>query len=165
MRLYLGIAFAAPVTLLTGLFYILPFWALGWYSYIGQRTAPPNKSPLGTGWVCLLNAEKAPSFVNKHWRGWAGHCVGSTVVLKYALESTSATTVLNHELHHVDQMHRLGLFQPILYVLASLVAWASKEKSSYQSNAFEIAARRAAGQIVDTDTFVQGFALGKKVQK
>ncbi len=122
VRLYLGIAFAAPVTLLTGLFYLLPFWALGWYSYVGQKTAPADKSPLGTGWVFLLNAEKAPAFVNKCWRNWAGHCVGSTVVIKHALNGSSATTVLNHELHHVDQMHRLGFFQPILYALATLIA-------------------------------------------
>lgn len=164
-RLYLGIAFAAPVTLLTGLLYLLPFTLLGWYRYIGKRTAPPEKSPLGVGWAFVLVPEKAPAWLNKLWSSWAGHCVGSTVVLKTdpALERPSALgpVTLNHELHHVHQMHKLGFFQPVLYVLASVVAWASKEKP-YQANAFECAARRAAGQVVDVDSFVQGYALCKK---
>lgn len=166
-RLYLGIAFAAPVTLLTGLFYLLPFTLLGWYKYIGKRTAPADKSPLGVGWAFVLVPEKAPRFLNKYWAAWAGHCVGSTVVLKAHpdLERRpnpgDGPVTLNHELHHVHQMHTLGFFQPVLYVLASLVAKAAKE-NAYKANVFEAAARRAAGQIVDLDTFVKGFALGKK---
>jgi len=158
-RLYLGIAFAAPVTLLTGLFYILPFTVLGWYRCIGKRVAPTDKSPLGTGWAFVLVPEKAPAFLNKLWVGWGGHCVGSTIVLK--VEPTNPIT-LNHELHHVHQMHRLGFFQPIFYALSSLITWLAQEKS-YRGNAFEVAARRASGQVVDVDSFVQGFAMAKKV--
>lgn len=162
-RLYFGIAFAAPVTILTALFYLLPFTLLGWYRYVGRRSSTSDKSPLGVGWVFALDAVKAPKFVNDRWVPWAGHCVGSTVVLKNdpARQTTSGQVTLNHELHHVHQMHTFGFFQPVLYALASLVAWVSKEKP-YQANVFEVAARRVAGQVADVDSFVQGYALGKK---
>jgi len=153
-RLYLGIVFAAPVTVLTGLFYLLPFWALGWYSYHGVETAPADKSPLGIGLVFTLNADKAPDFVNKYWRNWAGHCVGSTVVLKRAAQNGLIT--LNHELHHVHQMHTLGFLQPILYAASSFISYCAGEKL-YNDNAFEVAARRAAGQVADPASFTQGY--------
>lgn len=158
MRLLLGILFAAPVTIVTGLFYILPFWALGWYRYVGVHTAKSDKSALGTGWVWLLNAEKAPKFVLNYWRDWSGHCVGSTVVLRndpFAPTSKSKLT-LEHELHHVHQMHRLGFFQPLLYAMSSVTAWIAGERY-YASNHFEVAARRAAGQIADAPSFAQGY--------
>jgi hypothetical protein len=159
-RLYLGIAFAAPVTILTGLFYILPFWALGWYRCLGWMvTTVPDKSPLGAAWAFVLNADKAPAFLTKYWANWGGHCVGTVVVLKNT--PFERVIVLNHELHHANQMHKLGFFQPILYAMSMLTSWAAEE-NTYATDIFEVAARRAAGQVVDVDSFVQGFALGKK---
>jgi len=157
LRLYLGIAFAAPVTLLTGLFYLLPFWALGWYTYLGRHSAPTDKSPLGTGWVWVLVPEKAPAFLIKYWERWGGHCVGSTVVLK---RDSNTGLTLNHELHHVHQMHKLGFFQPILYALSSFISSVAGEKA-YADNTFEIAARRAAGQVADAESFAQGCLVCK----
>ncbi len=159
-RLYLGITLAAPVTIVTGLLYLLPFWAFGWYRYVGRvATTVPLNSPLGVGWVFALDEGKAPDFLRNLWSGWGGHCVGSTVVLKR--EPAPGASTLNHELHHVHQMHKLGFLQPILYAASLLVDWAAGE-SLYHANAFEVAARRASGQIVDLGSFEQGYAIGSK---
>jgi hypothetical protein len=57
-------------------------------------------------------------------------------------------------------MHTLGALQPILYMLSSITAWAAGEKA-YTANHFEVAARRVAGQVVDAQSFTQGFAWCK----
>lgn len=154
LRLRLGVLFAAPVSIVTGLFYILPFWLLGWHKYIGVKTSTTGKSPLGTGWVWVLEEEKAPKWLLARWVGWGGHCVGSWVVLR---KDPETNVTLNHELHHVHQMHTLGFLQPILYALSSLTAVAAGEEG-YTANHFEVAARRAAGQVADAKSFKQGYA-------
>jgi len=161
VRLWLGILFAAPVSILTGLFYILPFWLLGWHRYLGVKESTSGKSPLGVAMVWTLNEDKAPKWLMLKWKGWAGHCVGSLVVIR---PTTNEKVLLNHELHHAHQMHTLGFFQPILYAVSSLTALASGE-AAYRANHFEVAARRAAGQIVDTHSFTQGFVWCKSNHK
>lgn len=161
MRLRLGVLFAAPVSILTGLFYILPFWLLGWHKYIGVKASTTGKSKLGVGWVWVLEEKKAPKWLLTRWVGWGGHCVGSFVVLR---KDPDPNTILNHELHHVHQMHTLGFFQPVLYVLSMLTAWAANEKP-YQANHFEIEARRVAGQVADVQSFTQGYAWCKNQHK
>jgi hypothetical protein len=161
LRLYLGIVIAAPVTVLTGLLYVLPFWLLGWHKLVGVKESTSAKSPLGVGVVWALNEKKAPKWLTRMWAGWGGHCVGSWVVLCRPPEELERSKVLlNHELHHVHQMHTLGALQPILYMLSSITAWAAGEKA-YTANHFEVAARRVAGQVVDAQSFTQGFAWCK----
>ncbi len=154
MRLRLGVLFAAPVSILTGLFYVLPFWLLGWHRYIGVKSSTTGKSKLGTGMVWVVDEAKAPKWLLARWVGWGGHCVGSFVVLRKMPEQV---TTLNHELHHVHQMHTLGFLQPVLYALSSLTAFAAGEEA-YKANHFEVAARRVAGQVADATSFTQGYA-------
>lgn len=149
LRTILGIVFASPVTFVTLLFYILPFSLFGWYKYIGWRDTNNEASLLGTAPVWVVQLHRCPIWLVNLWNKWNGHCIGTAVVLKYAPGSSKkADITLVHELHHVDQMHRLGFFQPILYVLASLCAKLAGE-DGYVMNVYEVAARRVAGQAID----------------
>jgi hypothetical protein len=161
LRLFLGIILAAPVSIVTGVFYIIPFWLLGWHKYIGVKTSTTGNSPLGTGCAWVLNETRAPKWLLKCWANWGGHCVGSWVVLK---KDPIKNTTLNHELHHVHQMHTLGFLQPIFYMFSSLTAIAAGEEG-YVTNHFEIAARRAANQVTDAKSFAQGYAWCSKSHK
>lgn len=170
IRTILGMVFALPVTLLTLLFYVLPFTLFGWYKYIGwhgTNKSPNDKSPLGVAPVWAVQLDKCPNWLSNYWSKWGGHCVGTAVVVKYPESAKKAEILITHELHHVDQMHRLGFFQPLLYALSSLFAKIAGE-DAYTHNVFEMSARRTAGQIVDAQSFVQGYASGKlsvEVQK
>jgi hypothetical protein len=164
LRTILGIVFASPVTLVTLIFYILPFSLMGWYKYAGWFGVDKlhnDKSPLGAAPVWVVQLDKSPTWLVNYWSKWGGHCVGTAIVVKYEPGSGKrADTILTHELHHADQMHRLGFFQPILYVMSSLCAKVAGE-DAYTMNVFEMDARRVAGQIVDAQSFVQGYSSAK----
>lgn len=131
---------AAPVTLI-GLIYVILFKALGWYTFEGRH---------GDGLVWQLNPQKAPTFLMKYWKNWAGHAIGNVVVLRNNIEQNPRT--LRHELKHVDQVMRLGVFQPIVYGLCLLaIRFGCPGSHPYYSNPFEIDARRAAEQIIDIE--------------
>lgn len=163
MRLILGYVIASPVTLLAGLVYLLPFWALGWHRYIGVWTS--EKSALGVAPAWMLS-DTAPAWLVKRWEGWGGHCVGSAIVLRRHPSDLDhrGKVLLTHELHHVHQMHKLGVLQPLLYALSSLTAVVAGEKA-YSANHFEVEARRVAGQIADAQSFTQGFVWAKNGAK
>lgn len=158
-----GFIASLPLTAITYLLYLLPFQLLGWYNYIGWRGLCDlgKDSKLGYAPVWVLS-DSAPNFLKSWWSNWGGHCVGTAVVLrKHPEESKRAKIILVHELCHVEQVHRLGFLQPLAYVAASILAYVSGE-DAYKMNAFEVAARRGAGQVVDPQSFVQGYALGSK---
>lgn len=164
LRTILGIVFASPVTLVTLLFYVLPFSALGWYKYSGWYgidKLASDKSPLGVAPVWTVQLDRCPAWLVNFWSKWGGHCVGTAVVVKNEPGSSKkADILLTHELHHADQMHRFGFLQPLLYALSSLCAKVAGE-DAYVFNVFEVSARRTANQIVDAQSFVQGYAAGK----
>jgi hypothetical protein len=164
LRTILGIMFTSPITLVTLLFYILPFSALGWYKYIGWYGIDKlynQNSPLAYAPVWSVQLERCPNWLVKYWAKWGGHCVGTAVVVKNEPGSSKrADITLVHELHHVDQMHRFGFFQPVLYALSSLCAKIAGE-DAYIMNVFEMSARRVAGQIVDPQSFATGYSMCK----
>lgn len=164
LRQILGIIFASPVTLVTFLFYALPFTLLGWYRYdgwYGLNKKATDKSPLGIAPVFVVQEDKSPKWLLSLWERWAGHCVGTLVVVRYQPGSSKkADTTLVHELHHVQQFHMCGFFQPVMYLASSLFAYLSGE-DAYTNNVFEVSARRTAGQVVDVQSYVQGYAAGK----
>lgn len=139
--LIVGMLWASPITAVCFIFYVLPFWVLGWYRYVGFYE---------TAWVWKLQ-ETAPSFVHKLWSGWAGHALGNLVVMIEEPDISRYTgVILTHELQHVDQCMRLGIFQPIMYGLNNLIIrFGCKNSHPYYDNPFEIDARRGAGQIID----------------
>lgn len=135
-----GYAWASPVTFF-GLFYAASFRALGWYRWHGVE---------GDGLVFMLDMQKAPRWLVNLWKGWAGHAIGNVVVLSNQLYVSGKT--LTHELKHVDQVMRLGVFQPIMYGLNMIAIKVGCPGSDpYFDCPFEIDARRAAGQVIDVE--------------
>jgi len=141
LKTALGGLWSLPVTLVA-LPYVVLFTLLGWYRWHGNE---------GDGFVFVVNTEKSPKWLMKLWKGWAGHAIGQIVVVKSAPGSSpKADQCLVHELEHVNQCMRLGVFQPILYGLILVgVKLGCRTAHPYHDNSFEIAARRAAGQTID----------------
>lgn len=143
----LGYAWALPVTLV-GLIYVLLFNALGWYKWVGV---------VNDALVWMVLADKSPKWLMKQWTKWGGHTIGQVVVMKHALDSDKGRTLIVHEMEHVKQCMRLGVFQPLMYGLIYLsIKWGCDGSTDpYFSNSFEIAARRAAGQVIDVEGTVK----------
>lgn len=135
---YLGYAWASPLTLL-GATYTSLFTLLGWYSWQGVR---------GDALVWTTCLKQCPGLIQNYWSSWGGHAVGNVIVLNE--KHSDKPMILLHEQKHVDQMMRLGIFQPILYGMCYLfIKIGCQGSDPYFDNPFEIDARRAAGQIVD----------------
>lgn len=135
----LGYIWAGPVTL-PGLIYASTFQLVGWYKWAGVKED-------GLVWRVMPTA---PAWLAKLWKTWSGHAIGNVVVLN--VDPEKKPNVLVHELVHVRQCMRLGIFQPIIYGLAYLgIKFGCESSDPYFSNPFEIDARRVAGQIVDAE--------------
>lgn len=140
LRLALGGLMALPVTLVA-LPYVFLFTALKWYTYHGVEK---------NGFVFQVNVKKCPLWLLKLWKGWAGHAIGQIVVLKTPPGNEMWLVHLTHELQHVRQCMRLGVFQPIIYGLCMLaIKLGCPNSRPYKDCCFEIDARRAAGQAID----------------
>lgn len=138
IKKYMGYAWASPLTL-SGLAYAVLFDALGWYEWQGVK---------GDALVWITRLNECPALVQKYWSSWGGHAIGNVVVLNE--KQIDKPLFLAHEQKHVDQMMRLGVFQPVLYGLCYLIIKIGCPGSDpYFDNPLEIDARRAAGQIVD----------------
>ena len=134
---YLGYAWASPVTLF-GL-YAVAFKKFGWYKFLGVR---------GDALVYIVDTDRAPDWLLRLWKNWAGHAVGNVVVL--FRDPTSKPQTLTHELKHVSQCMKLGVFQPLVYGASYLaIKFGCPGSDPYLDNPFEIDARRAAGQVID----------------
>lgn len=133
----LGHTWCAPLTIF-GLIYALVFTTLGWYSWDSRQ-----------GSALVFNTSKMPQWLEKLWRGWAGHTVGHVVVLS-VVETRARSITLRHEQEHIAQMMRLGVFHPVIYlIIMGVIKLSCKNIEPYKMNVFEIDARRAAGQPVD----------------
>ncbi len=136
----LGFIWALPVTLL-GLAYVGLFTLFGWYRYLGAR---------GNALVWQPNVDKSPAWLVRAWDGWAGHCIGNVIVVKFDPDVAFGITVIRHELAHAEQCMRLGIFQPILYGLSWLgIRFGCPNSHPYHDQFLEVDARRAAGQLID----------------
>jgi hypothetical protein len=138
LKKYLGYVWASPVTLF-GLTYVGIYTAAGWYKWHGM---------IDDALVWTVNNEKLPPWLAGYWSRLGGQASGQVVVLKNHPGIKPVT--LKHELKHVDQTMRLGIFWPIFYYGSMLaIKWGCPGSDSYYDNPFEIDARRHAGQIVD----------------
>jgi hypothetical protein len=145
LKKILGYAWASPVTG-CGLLYVGLFTLLGWYDWHGVR---------GDALVWTVN-EDVPKWLCLAWQPWAGHAVGNVVVMRQIPGDTSV--ILTHEQKHVDQCMRLGVFQPIIYLLSMVaIKFGCPGSDPYFSNPFEIDARRHAGQLIDVEGAVKKF--------
>ena len=140
MTRVLGYVWAFPVTFF-GLTYASMLNFVGYYKWHGIH---------GNALVWIVDSEKSPNWLRKLWKSWAGHAIGNVVVLKN--NPQDKPIVLKHEQRHVEQVMRLGVFQPIVYFISSFAIYVACDDSDpYYSNPFEIDARRHAGQIIDVE--------------
>ena len=138
LKKILGYLWASPVTAV-GLLYTATFWALGWHKWEGVK---------GDALVWRVDQEKAPKWLLKRWMNWGGHAIGNVVVLRYTIDESPTTLV--HEQKHVDQVMRLGIFQPVIYGLnMAAIKLGCPGSHPYYDNIFEVDARRHAGQTID----------------
>lgn len=146
----LGYAWASPVTI-AGLAYVGIFSAFGWYKWHGR---------IEDGLVWRVNPT-APVWLKKLWLAWSGHAVGNVIVLN--VDPQKKVQIVQHELVHVRQVMRLGIFQPIIYGINLLAIKIGCESSDpYFSNPFEIDARRTVGQDVDVEGALKRYREAKE---
>jgi hypothetical protein len=93
-------------------------------------------------------SDNAPAFVKKLWNKWAGNTIGEVIVMNVPVDSSYWNFIKIHELEHVRQCRKQGIFTPVVYLCGMLSAWASDE-NPYSMNPAEIAARRAAGEKIE----------------
>lgn len=147
LKLTAGIIWASPITLLAFIFYIAPMWALRQYRYAGW-------DGLAWRWDYVVRSPlylrtKFDKFVDEKWRRWGGSAMGNIINIKVYKGSRESITV-THEHEHVIQCMRLGIFQPILYGIYTLLAkFVLRKADPYYDNPFEVDARRAADQLID----------------
>jgi hypothetical protein len=145
-KFLLGLIWSSPITLACFLFYVLPCWLFGWYSYKGFHDI---------AFVWTLNKNKSPNFLLNLWKKWAGHALGNLIVLSNEDDFLNTET-FTHEIQHVHQCMRLGIFQPIIYFICLIaIKLGCKNSDPYYSNPFEIDARRGAGQIIDVEGYLK----------
>ena len=147
LKLTVGIVWASPITLLAFIFYIAPMWVLRQYRYAGWH---------GIAWrwdyIVRSNPDlktKFDKFVDEKWHCWNGAAMGNIITIKVYKGSHESITV-THEHEHVIQCMRLGVFQPIFYVLYWMLArFVLRHADVYYDSPFEIDARRAADQLIE----------------
>ena len=138
----IGFVWASPLTIV-GFIYASLFTLFGWYN---------RADTYGDAFVWVADKKTAPRWVTHSILWWGGQSIGNVVVLLNDPKSDKGRVILRHEQEHVRQMMVLGVFQPVLYAIASLVIRLACPRSHYHySNPFEIEARRAAGQVVDVE--------------
>ena len=150
IKKYMGYVWASPLTII-GIFYASLFRVFGWYKWARVD---------GDALVWTTSLNNCPLVVRSYWQSWAGHAVGNVVVMneKYL----DKPKYVMHELKHVDQMMRLGIFQPILYTLCHIaIKLGCSGSNPYYDNPFEIDARRHAGQIIDVVGVIKKFVESK----
>ena len=152
VKKYLGYAWASPLTLL-GIVYTSTFRALKWYKWHGVE---------GDAMVWVTSFKDSPALMKRMWMGWGGHAIGNVIVMNenYIFGSPR---ILVHEQKHVDQMMRLGIFQPIIYGLCYVgIKLGCPGSNAHYDNPFELDARRAAGQIIDIVGVAKKIVESKK---
>jgi hypothetical protein len=150
VKRFLGIAWAAPVTFF-GLVYVLVFSVFGWYKF-----SEKNSDAL----VWKVDHTRAPKKLLSMWKKWSGQTIGNVIVLNVEAKDRYEK-IMNHELEHVSQYMRMGVFFPVFYALMSLgILWGCKYSHFYYSNPLEIDARRGANQIIDIEGAL--IAIGEK---
>lgn len=151
LKKYMGYAWASPLTML-GVVYVSLFTAFGWYKWVRI-----DEDSL----VWKTSAENCPSVVRSYWNSWAGHAIGNVIVMneKYL----DKQKFLMHEKQHVYQMMRLGIFQPITYIMCYIgIKLGCPGSHPYYDNPFEVDARRHAGQVIDVVGITKKFLEKKR---
>lgn len=145
-----GYAWSAPVTVV-GLVYTSIFQLIGWHDWIGVRDDA----------LVWRVSSSVPQWLGTLWKPWSGHTIGNVVVLN--VDPEEQPKVLLHEMVHVRQCMRLGVFQPLIYGLAYLgIKFGCEASDPYFTNPFEVDARRAVGQVIDVEGALKRIRNAKK---
>lgn len=134
LALVLGNIWMLPNTVVSAV-YLGLFWVCGQVRFRG----------IGR-WSIQLEVKK-DSWLWEHMKGggWNGWASGAFITMKDYYDKG-----IIHEERHVLQQMVFGVFQPVIYILASVFIWlVFRSKHSYYDNPFERDARKAAGQRVD----------------
>jgi hypothetical protein len=84
-------------------------------------------------------------------RGFNGFSAGNNILVLETKDTAKWSTLLLHEKQHCYQQYKSGIFFFPLYILESVRIYLfDKSRHSYYGNRFEVAARKAAGQIKGT---------------
>lgn len=154
LKLLVCLLWAFPLTFF-GIIYVLTFQALKWYKFCGI---------FDNAIVWKVNEDKMPKVLQVAWQNWLSHCLGNVIVLKKDPASKSAKSALLHSQEHVRQCMVLGVFQPILFILFSLVIKIALNKLHYYfSNPFELEARRVSHQTIDVESAIEKLKKAKHV--
>ena len=149
MKKFLGFLWALPASILCWLFYILPLIIFKEIKYVGKLDmfVWEFSNPINpTSWYDKLWAR---------WAGWSGPCV--VIIHENVYNNPEELRITRqHELQHCKDQFKWSIFFYPAYICAS--AWLAVSNlwkkyedkvHIYYSNPFEIAARKAAGQMVD----------------
>jgi hypothetical protein len=154
IKLVVCLLWAFPLTFF-GIVYVLAFQTLKWYKFCGV---------FDNAIIWKVNERNMPQFLCNTWRNLSSHCIGNVIVLKKDPSCRSANSTLLHAQEHVRQCMVLGVFQPVLFVLFSLVIKVALNKSHYYfSNPFELEARRVSRQTVDVESAIEKLKKAKHV--
>ena len=139
----LGFLWALPLFIVFWLFYVFPLWALGHIRYDGRE------DPL----VWRFRVVNRTSWYRRLWGGWKGHAGPSFIVMTPDFDAKRSLRTRLHELEHVRQIFRWGIFfYPVYVAIAVWIFWIdSPDKHPYFDHPFEMEARKAAGQPVQVD--------------
>ena len=130
LRIGLGLLWALPLTFFGGMLVAVPVLLTG-----GQCRRLPGALP---AW--LIQGKLGDYLLRQHPVGAVNAmAIGHLVI---AQRGALSKRILLHELEHVRQATRWGVFFPLAYLAAAVVA-RLHGGDAYWNNSFEIAARRA----------------------
>ena len=139
----LGYWWCFPNTLLSFIFYVCPMVVAG------QITNSKKVGVSSTETIIQWLEPVEGSWLDKRYK-YGGQAMGAFVLLNRNLTDKQRKRIMIHEETHVLQQYALGIFQPVVYVLASVFIYIfMPKKHSYYDNPFERQARKRAGQIVN----------------
>jgi len=137
-----GFLWALPVSLLTWIFFCIPYYLKGAFEKVTMR------KDLSIIWD-VANDSK---FYKKSMTGWYGFVLGCNIVVVDVPSKDDDWWAdhLDHETTHVYQNYIFGILFYVVYLIhmAYLLAFC-KDKHSYHDNFLERWARKSAGQLVD----------------
>jgi len=145
----LGFIWSLPAFILCWTFYILPLMMFREVKYQGK---------LSTFVWEFSNPINPTSWYDKLWARWAGWSGPSIVIIHKDVYASprQLEIVRKHELKHSEDQLKWGVFfYPAYFVASGWIGFTNmfkkrdNKKHIYLSNPFEMAARKAAGQLVD----------------
>lgn len=129
IRTLFGVAWASPLTAF-GLLLALPVLVFRGHMHVVR----------GHTFAVLVRGRVADAMLSRHPFGAMNAMALGHVII--ATHEGLSSRVLTHELVHVRQASRWGIFFPFAYLASS--AWAAiRGKDAYWHNRFEVAARKA----------------------